>query len=133
MTRIIPSPKQRIDACSLRSTPQGDLDLAALAEKLDTVKGRPVILVLICGTTRKGAPDDIVGAIHLPDAAGYGKDNRYVHVDGALNAMIIPFLQNAPDRIRAMFDVGIDSMSTAGPKMIGTPMPCGAIVARNAM
>ena len=121
---------QRIDACSLRSRPQGDLDLAALAEKLDTLKGRPVILVLTCGTTMKGAHDDIGGAIDLLDAAGYGKANRYVHVDGALNAMIIPFLQNAPDRIRPMFDVGIDSISTAGHKMIGTPMPCGAIVAR---
>lgn len=109
MTRINPSPKQRIDACSLRSTPQGDLDLAALAEKLDTLKGRPVILVLICGTSIKGAHDDIVGAIHLPDAAGYGKDSRYVHVDGLLNAMVLPFLQVA----MTVIDRCLMSVSTA--------------------
>jgi len=121
---------QRIEACSLRSTLVGELDLVALAEKLGELKGRPVILALTCGTTIKGAHDDIAGAIGILDAAGYGQDRRYVHVDGALNAMVIPFLQNAPDRIRPMFDAGFDSISTSGHKMIGTPMPCGALVAR---
>ena len=123
---------QRIQSCGLRSTPEGALDLAALDEKLRALKGRPVILVLTCGTTMKGAHDDIAGAIGLLGAAGYGRDTSYVHVDGALNAMVIPFLPDAPNGIRPMFDVGIDSVSTSGHKMIGTPMPCGALVARKA-
>ena len=121
---------QRIEACSLRSTPNGELDLTALAEKLVELKGRPVILALTCGTTMKGAHDDIAGAIAVLEAADCGPDRRYIHIDGALNAMVIPFLQDAPDGIRPMFDLGFDSISTSGHKMIGTPMPCGALVAR---
>jgi len=102
----------------------------ALAEKLGELKGRPVILALTCGTTMKGAHDDITGAIGILDAAGHDQDRRYIHVDGALNAMVIPFLLNAPDPIRPMLDAGFDSISTSGHKMIGTPMPCGAVVAR---
>lgn len=59
-----------------------------------------------------------------------GPKRRYVHLDGALNAMVIPFLKSAPDAIRPLFELGIDSISTSGHKMIGTPMPCGALVAR---
>jgi len=78
----------------------------------------------------KGAHDDIAGALAVLDAAGCGPDRRYVHLDGALNAMVIPFLKGAPESIRPTFAQGIDSISTSGHKMIGTPMPCGALVAR---
>jgi histidine decarboxylase len=44
--------------------------------------------------------------------------------------MVIPFLKGAPDGIRPTFEMAIDSISTSGHKMIGTPMPCGALVAR---
>jgi histidine decarboxylase len=44
--------------------------------------------------------------------------------------MVIPFLTGAPNGIRPSFEHGIDSISTSGHKMIGTPMPCGALVAR---
>ena len=44
--------------------------------------------------------------------------------------MVVPFLAEAPDAIRPSFRHAIDSISTSGHKMIGTPMPCGALVAR---
>lgn len=121
---------QQIRTCALRSAPNGALDLGALADALVSLQGRPIILALTCGTTMKGAHDDIAGAIGVLDAAGYGPERRYIHIDGALNAMVIPFLQNAPAALRPMFGSGIDSISTSGHKMIGTPMPCGAIVTR---
>lgn len=121
---------QRIEAIEVASTPVGEIDLAALAMAVAGLKGRPVILVLTCGTTMKGAHDDIVGALAVLETAGCGPDQRYAHVDGALNAMVVPFLQGAPDAIRPTFEAGIDSISTSGHKMIGTPMPCGALVAR---
>ncbi|WP_309664701.1 histidine decarboxylase [Tabrizicola sp.] len=121
---------QRIDAVEVPSNPAGEIDLAALATAVAGLNGRPVILALTCGTTMKGAHDDIAGALVVLEATGLGRDRRYVHVDGALNAMVIPFLQGAPDRIRPSFEMGIDSISTSGHKMIGTPMPCGALVAR---
>jgi histidine decarboxylase len=50
-------------------------------------------------------------------------------VDGALNAMVLPFA-DAPFAIQPSFRHGIDSLSTSGHKMIGTPMPCGVLIAR---
>ncbi|NJS38362.1 MAG: histidine decarboxylase [Rhodobacteraceae bacterium] len=121
---------QRVEAVEVASNPAGEIDLAALEAAVAGLKGRPVILALTCGTTMKGAHDDIVGALAVLDAAGLDRDRRYVHVDGALNAMVIPFLKGAPDSIRPSFEMAIDSISTSGHKMIGTPMPCGALVAR---
>lgn len=121
---------QRIETVDVASNPQGEIDLAALEAAIAGLSGRPVILALTCGTTMKGAHDDIAGALDVLDRAGYGADQRYVHVDGALNAMVIPFLNGAPGAIRPSFEMGIDSISTSGHKMIGTPMPCGALVAR---
>jgi histidine decarboxylase len=121
---------QRIEAVEVASTQGGEIDLAALEAAVAGLNGRPVILALTCGTTMKGAHDDIGGALAVLDAAGLGRDRRYVHVDGALNAMVIPFLKGAPDGIRPSFEMAIDSISTSGHKMIGTPMPCGALVAR---
>ena len=118
---------QRIEAVQVDCNPEGEIDLAAFAKELKHLKGRPVIVALTCGTTMKGAHDDIGGVIRALDKAGCA---RYVHVDGALNAMVIPFLVEAEDGIRPSFRHGVDSISTSGHKMIGTPMPCGALVAR---
>jgi histidine decarboxylase len=121
---------QRIEAVEVASNAAGEMDLAALDTVVRGLAGRPVILALTCGTTMKGAHDDIAGALAVLEAAGCPADRRYVHVDGALNAMVVPFLQASPLAIRPSFEMGIDSISTSGHKMIGTPMPCGALVAR---
>jgi histidine decarboxylase len=121
---------QRIETREVRSTPAGEMDLAHLAEVVSHQNGRPVILVLTCGTTMKGAHDDILGAICVLNAAGIDPDQRYIHVDGALNAMVVPFMPAAPRAIMPDFRMGIDSISTSGHKMIGTPMPCGVLICR---
>lgn len=121
---------QRIEAVEVASTAAGEIDLNALAEAVAGLQGRPVILVLTCGTTMKGAHDNLAGALQVLEGAGLGPDRRYVHVDGALNAMVVPFLGDAKGGIRPTFELEIDSISTSGHKMIGTPMPCGALVAR---
>jgi histidine decarboxylase len=64
------------------------------------------------------------------DAAGFDPSRRFVHVDGALNAMVLPFLDGVPSGLRPSFRHRIDSLSTSGHKMIGTPMPCGVLIAR---
>lgn len=123
---------QRIEAVSVACNAAGEIDLNAFARVLANLNGRPVIVALTCGTTMKGAHDDISGVIEKLDAAGIAPERRYVHVDGALNAMVIPFVPDAPDSIRPSFRHAIDSISTSGHKMIGTPMPCGALVCRKA-
>lgn len=115
---------------AVRASADGAILLSDLDKGLASLGGRPVVLALTCGTTMKGAHDDIAGAIHALDAAGYGPDRRFVHVDGALNAMVVPFVGSAPTQIRPSFRMAIDSISTSGHKMVGTPMPCGVLVAR---
>ncbi len=120
----------RVESREVASTPAGAIDLDDLAQALEGLQGRPVILALTCGTTMKGAHDDIAGAIAVLDQAGYGEDRRFVHLDGALNAMVLPFLPGVAAWIRPDFGLGLDSISTSGHKMIGTPMPCGALICR---
>lgn len=119
-----------IETRAIRSSADGAIVLADLAAVLAALDDRPIVLALTCGTTMKGAHDDIAGAIATLDAAGCGPGRRYVHVDGALNAMVIPFVEDAPAGIRPSFRMGIDSVSASGHKMVGTPMPCGVLVAR---
>ncbi|ESX11672.1 hypothetical protein X767_31370 [Mesorhizobium sp. LSJC264A00] len=78
----------------------------------------------------KGAYDDIASCVSVLDQVGIDQSRRFVHVDGALNAMVLPFVDGSPSGIRPSFRHGIDSMSTSGHKMIGTPMPCGVLVVR---
>lgn len=118
----------RIDARQVAEDPWGGIDHADLARLLGSLGKRPVILSLTCGTSGSGAHDDIAGAIATLDAAGYADDRRFVHLDGAVGAMVLPFLPTAPARLRPDFGHGVDSISTCGHKMIGTPMPCGALV-----
>ena len=120
----------RMEAHSVACHESGELDLDALSQTLTDLKGRNAVVVLTCGTTMKGAHDDIEGAIARLDAAKIKPANRYIHIDGALNAMVIPFIDEAPEGIRPSFRMAVDSISTSGHKMIGTPMPCGVLVAR---
>ena len=120
----------RMPSLQVASHPNGEIDLADFADQLVALKGRPVVVALTCGTTMKGAHDNITGVLFTLASAGYDRDNRYVHIDGALNAMIVPFLQHVPSNIVPSFETEIDSISTSGHKMIGTPMPCGALVCR---
>lgn len=120
----------RVPSLQVASLANGEIDLADFAGHLTALKGREVIVCLTCGTTLKGAHDDITGVLSALKSAGYDKSRRYVHVDGALNAMVVPFLQHVPLNIQPSFEQDIDSLSTSGHKMIGTPMPCGALVCR---
>lgn len=121
----------RMQAISAPCNPDGAMNLDALSATLSGVaRDKGVVLALTCGTTVKGAHDDIGGATERLDAAGFDASRRFVHVDGALNAMVLPFLEGVPSGLRPSFRHGIDSLSTSGHKMIGTPMPCGILIVR---
>jgi hypothetical protein len=98
-------------ARSIACEPSGAIDIAALKTTLCSIESPSVILALTCGTTVKGAHDDIGAAIAALDAAGFGPERRFIHVDGALNAMVLPFVEEAPSSLqpachRLDFDVG---------------------------
>lgn len=120
----------RIPAEVVESDASGAISVAAFRARLKTLRTTNVIVALTSGTTVKGAHDDIGTVIAALDNAGFGSDRRFVHVDGALSAMVLPFLPDVPQTLQPSFAHAIDSISTSGHTMIGTPMPCGALVAR---
>jgi histidine decarboxylase len=120
----------RMETVSVASEKNGALSMDAFASAVAGQQGRPVIVTLNCGSTVKGAHDDISQALAVLDSSDIERDRRFVHVDGALNAMVLPFDSEAPNSIKPSFGTAIDSISTSGHKMIGTSMPCGVLVVR---
>lgn len=122
-----------MEALSCPADDTGAIDPATLGRLARSYRHRDVVLALTCGTTMKGAHDDIGACLAVLDEEGIPAERRFIHVDGALNAMVLPFLDDVAPGIRPSFRLhGIDSLSTSGHKMIGTPMPCGLLVARRA-
>ena len=58
---------------------------------------------------------------------GIERKDYYLHADAALSGMILPFVDN-PQPFN--FADGIDSIGVSGHKMIGSPIPCGIVVAK---
>ncbi len=109
----------------IKAQPNGEIDYEDLYRTLEIHRDVPPIIFANVGTTMTEAKDDIRRiqrmlkdlAIHL----------YYVHVDAALCGMTLPFIDDAP-----VFDfrAGIDSVSVSGHKFIGSPFPCGIVLAK---
>lgn len=119
-----------VDHVVCASNESGEICLDEFQRLVKTYADRDLIITLTCGTTIRGAHDDIQGCLDVLESEGIPRKQRYIHVDGALNAMVLPFLTDVNPNIVPSFEVEIDSISTSGHKMIGTPMPCGILVAR---
>jgi len=109
----------------VRSEPDGRIDLEDLRETLHLHRDVPPILFLNAGTTMKGAVDDLRGVRQL--LKDLAIRDYFIHVDAALSGMILPFVE-APDPFD--FREGIHSLCVSGHKFIGSPLPCGVVLAR---
>ena len=111
----------------IRTLPSGEIDYDDLTESLRIHRDAPAIIFANVGTTMKGGHDDvgkITKILHEQRIV-----EHYIHVDAALSGMILPFVENPKPW---NFAAGIDSISTSGHKMIGSPVPCGMLLARRA-
>jgi histidine decarboxylase len=109
----------------IRSHDDGRMDLDDLRETLRIHRDLPPIVCATVGTTMKGAVDDIAGIKSIfKDLAIH---RHYIHADAALGGMILPFIDNPPPW---NFKAGIDSIAISGHKMIGSPIPCGVVLAK---
>jgi glutamate/tyrosine decarboxylase-like PLP-dependent enzyme len=61
------------------------------------------------------------------DECGFDESNFYIHCDGALFGMMIPFVKKAP---KVSFKKPIGSVSVSGHKFVGAPVPCGVVMTR---
>jgi len=109
----------------IRSYADGRMDLDDLRETLRIHRNLPPIVCATIGTTMKGAVDDIAGIKNIfSDLAIH---RHYIHADAALGGMILPFVDNPPPW---NFRAGIDSIAISGHKMVGSPIPCGVVLAK---
>ena len=117
----------RIKCRAVASLDNGEIDYDDLMAKIVADGERHPIIFANIGTTVRGAVDDIARIQQLLEAAGIAREDYYLHADAALSGMILPFVESPQP-----FDFadGIDSISVSGHKMIGSPMPCGVVLAK---
>jgi histidine decarboxylase len=117
----------KMPSIMIRSLPSGEIDYDDLRETIRIHREIPPIIMANIGTTMKEGIDDVPRIRQmLRDLA---IPVSYIHSDAALDGMILPFVEGAP---QWDFAAGIDSLAISGHKFIGSPIPCGIALAKKA-
>lgn len=119
----------RMKAISIPTSWNGSIKLDILRNEILNNKDKPVIINVNIGTTVKGAIDDLDGIIDVLKSLNIPRDKYFIHCDGALFAMMLPFLE-IKNKNSISFDMPIDSIAISGHKFLGCPMPCGVMLTR---
>jgi histidine decarboxylase len=150
-----------IESKQVASDEEGRIDLNDLKSKASKYieEGRPILVCFNYGTTFKGAYDDVKGAHDVlepilkahglytrrvcykprPDAPEVcvNRNGFWFHVDGALGAAFMPYIQRAYESRRFPspappfdFRLPVHSISMSGHKWVGAPWPCGVYMTR---
>jgi histidine decarboxylase len=140
----------RMEAVRVATLVTGEIDCAHLRECLTEGKnkGKSAVLNINVGTTVRGAVDDLDSVLAILHDLGYVSSHElaarrkagtaspsdlgyYIHVDGALFGLMLPFLKDKHlDAPVVSFAKPIGSISVSGHKFIGAPVPCGVVVVR---
>lgn len=107
----------------------GEMDCAALAEIARGLRHYPAIVSANIGTTMKGGIDSVRGIESALDEVGIV--DRYIHCDAALFGPMLPFLEGSPAFDFSIPTVG--SIAISGHKFLGSPIPCGLVLARHSL
>jgi len=117
----------RMECKSIPTLPMGEIDYDILQQAIQDNRDRPVILNVNIGTTVKGAVDNLDRILRMLKQLDIPRERFYIHCDGALFALMMPFVEFAPE---VSFRKPIDSIAVSGHKMLGCPMPCGVALSR---
>ena len=109
----------------IRAQDHGEIDYEDLRETLRIHRDCPPIVFANIGTTMTEGRDDIARIGAMMDALAIRE--RYIHSDAALCGGYAAFLDPRP---AWDFADGADSLSLSGHKFIGSPVPCGVVIAR---
>jgi len=113
-----------MDHVMIKSRLNGEIDYEDLSNMISTWRSAPPIIFANIGTTMKVGFDNIneikkiLNDLAIPE--------YYIHVDAALGGMTLPFIEDAP---AFDFTTGVQSISISGHKFIGSPIPCGVVLA----
>ncbi|MFB7836210.1 pyridoxal-dependent decarboxylase [Streptomyces sp. NPDC056056] len=115
----------RMELVTVASLPDGAMDAADLRLQVLLRRGTAggAIVAATCGTTMRGAVDDIVLLRGAAAAAG----PVHVHVDAAAGGLIAAHTSPQP---RWSFGHGADSLNISGHKILGLPVPAGISLTR---
>lgn len=119
----------RMEAKSIPTSYDGCMRLDLLRNEILKNKDKPVIINVNIGTTVKGACDNIDGVIGVLKQINIPRNRYFIHCDGALFAMMLPFLERE-SKLSVDFTMPIDSVAISGHKFLGCPMPCGVMITR---
>lgn len=117
----------RMDCIKIETLVTGEIDCSDFKAKLLQNKDKPAIINVNIGTTVKGAVDDLDLVITTLEDCGFSHNRFYIHCDGALFGLMLPFVTRAP---QVTFKKPIGSVSVSGHKFVGCPMPCGVQITR---
>lgn len=117
----------RMDLRAIPTLPMGEINYDLLERELDQNRDKPAIINVNIGTTVKGAVDNLDRIIDILTRLEIPRERYHIHCDGALFALMMPFIDNAPE---ISFQKPIDSIAVSGHKMLGCPMPCGVTLSR---
>ncbi|KAK7391271.1 hypothetical protein VNO78_19685 [Psophocarpus tetragonolobus] len=117
----------RMQCVTVGTLVSGEIDCVDLKALLVGHRDKPAIINLNIGTTMKGAVDDIDLVVQTLENSGFSHDQFYIHCDGALFGMMLPFLKQAPG---ITFKKPIESITISGHKFLGCPIPCGVLMTR---
>ncbi|GLT32143.1 hypothetical protein SLA2020_068300 [Shorea laevis] len=107
----------------------GEIDYCDFKTKLLTNKEFSAIVVANIGLkTMKGAVDDIDLIIQTLKESGFSQNGFYIHCNGALSGIILPFM-NCEKKVIS-FKKPIGSASMSGHKFIGCLITCGILIIR---
>jgi histidine decarboxylase len=114
----------RMELVTVASLPDGRTDPEDLWLRLLQRRGRQgAVVVATCGTTMRGAVDDVVALRAAAEAAG----EVYVHVDAAGGGLVAAHTRPEP---AWSFAHGADSLNISGHKVLGMPVPAGVSLVR---
>lgn len=80
--KVLPFPQ-------VKTLKSGEMDYEHFKELVTANRARPAIVNVNCGTTVKGAVDDLDRVLAILQECGYSEDRFYIHVDGALFGMMV--------------------------------------------
>ncbi|MBI5724947.1 MAG: histidine decarboxylase [Planctomycetes bacterium] len=109
----------------VKSQPSGEIDYEDLLETLRIHRDVPPIIFANIGTTMTEGVDNVGKIQEILRKLAIAE--FHIHCDAALAGMTLPFQEGIPPYD---FRAGIDSISISGHKFIGSPIPCGIVLAK---
>jgi len=114
-----------MSSIAIRAQENGEIDYEDLRNTIQMNRQLPVIILANIGTTMTEARDDVKQIKQILKELAIR--SHYIHADGALSGSYSAFIDPRP---AFDFEDGVDSIAVSGHKFMGSPIPCGVVVAK---